>query len=165
MFAMTLMLIDPPSPLDDPTLCPATRCSSRRCSRPPSKPLLGSCAIRCESTFALPFSTHALDIAMTATISRKAVALAMADGLCHQTSGDGLAVAVPARLLTTEHEGPCPMAATRLSAQRLKRKVLHVCADANFLGDEIAALANEAQHAGHPLVGGRDRALGPCADP
>ncbi len=121
MFAMTLMLIDPPSPLDDPTLCPATRCSSRRCSRPPSKPLLGSCAIRCEPTFALPFSTHALDIAMTATISRKAVALAMADGLCHQTSGDGLAVAVPARLLTTEHEGPCPMAATRLSAQRLKR--------------------------------------------
>ena len=37
------------------------------------------------------------------------------------------------------------MAATRLSTQRLKRKVLHVCSDARFLGDEIVTLANEAK--------------------
>jgi len=37
------------------------------------------------------------------------------------------------------------MAATRLSTQRLKRKVLYVCSDARFLGDEIVRLANEAK--------------------
>jgi hypothetical protein len=37
------------------------------------------------------------------------------------------------------------MAATRLSKQRLKRKVLYVCSDARFLGDEIVRLANEAK--------------------
>jgi hypothetical protein len=37
------------------------------------------------------------------------------------------------------------MATPSLSKRRLKRKVLHVAADANFLSDEIAALANQAK--------------------
>src|SRR5260370_13051428 len=45
----------------------------------------------------------------------------------------------------TSMKGTCPMAATRLSTQRLKRKVLHVCSDARFLGDEIVRLVNEAK--------------------
>jgi hypothetical protein len=43
------------------------------------------------------------------------------------------------------------MAATRLSTQRLKRKVLYVCSDARFLGDEIVRLANKTRNSGRLL--------------
>jgi hypothetical protein len=43
------------------------------------------------------------------------------------------------------------MAKPSLSKRRLKQKVLHVAADANFLSDEIAALANQAKNSRQAL--------------